>query len=371
MSKLARQLKAKPQPASKRQEPLWKGPGVDGVTQSLLGRFLQCRERFRVYAIEGLRPVEQFNHRIEYGQMWHICEETLAGEPKGDWQQWLSNYAKDLCRKYPLQQEQVQHWYNVCKVQFPIYVDYWAKHQDVKDRTPLLQEQVFDVPYKLSSGRIVRLRGKWDSVDLIGKGKNAGVYLMENKTKGDINEQQLQRQLSSGFDWQTMFYLVALTTWEGKTRDYPRNIAGVRYNVVRRPLSGGKGSIVRHKPSKSNPTGETAEEFYNRLAGIIAEDPGYSFMRWRVEITPTDLLRFCQECLDPILEQLCQWWDWIEDAYEENRNPFENPVHFRYPYGVYNMLTEGGTAELDEYLNTGSALGLERAGSLFGELSDA
>jgi len=381
MPKLAKQLKDKPQPAKEQQEPLWKGPEVDGVTQSLLSRFLQCRERFRVYAIEGLRPVEQFNHRIEYGSMWHVCEESLAATPNlvGEWVISLGHYAKGLCKKYPLQQEQIQHWYNVCRVQFPVYADYWAKHPDVKYRTPLLQEQVFDVPCHLPSGRIVRLRGKWDSVDLIGKGKSARVYLQENKTKGDVNEQQLQRQLASGFDLQTMFYLVALSWFNEHGRDgreLPEpetrsgSIAGVRYNVVRRPLSGGKGSISQHKPSKSNPAGETPEEFYSRLAGIIAEDPGYFFMRWRVEITPADLQRFQWECLNPILEQLCDWWYWL------SQNP-ENPWwgfqgrHFRYPYGVYNILTEGGTGELDEYLNSGSALGLERTTELFRELSDA
>ena len=28
--------------------PAWKGPEVDGITQSLLSKFLVCRERFRI-----------------------------------------------------------------------------------------------------------------------------------------------------------------------------------------------------------------------------------------------------------------------------------------------------------------------------------
>jgi hypothetical protein len=42
--------------------------------------------------------------------------------------------------------------------------------------------------------------------------------------------------------------------------------------------------------------------------------------------------------------------------------------HWRTPYGVYNILAEGGNAEVDEYLNTGSSLGLVHGVPLFGEL---
>lgn len=372
---LAKSLKKRRQP-KRRKEPLWRGPEVDGVTQSLLGRFLQCRERFRLLVVEGLRPAPSFNHRTEYGQMWHVCEEehavTNPRETAHDWQTPLRKYCEGLCKKYRTQQEQVQHWCEVCRVQFPLYVEYWRKHPDVKARTPLLQEYEFDVPYSLPSGRVVRLRGKWDSVDLIGKGKDTGVYLQENKTKGDIDEPQLKRQLSSGFDLQTMFYLVALEQHAeghvlsgGKIR---ANVRGVRYNVVRRPLSGGRGSIVRHKPSKGNPEGEGRECFYERVGEVIKGDLPYFFMRWKVEVSAQDVARFRRECLDPILEELYDWWELIN--WQPHYAPLEHQAHhFRYPYGVYNVLQEGGSGELDEYMSTGSDLGLTRTDGLFPELS--
>jgi hypothetical protein len=257
----------------------------------------------------------------------------------------------------------VQHWYNVCKTQFPLYIKYWAKHPDVRDRTPLLQEQVFDVPYKLPSGRIVRLKGKWDSVDLIGKGKNAAVYLQENKSKSDIDEQQLKRQL--GFDLQTMIYRIAMdcspaSLWQEK------HIAGVRYNVIRRPLSGGKGSIRRHQATKNKPE-ETDAEYYARLAEVIMEDPGHYFMRWQVEVTPGDVRRFEHEFLDNALEELCNWWGWVSSP-EGRKDPFGDPIHYRLPYGIYNVLAEGGSSEVDEYLASGSELGLTKNNELFREL---
>jgi hypothetical protein len=162
--------------------------------------------------MEGLASMDKFLYRREYGNLWHLCEEAIAaechffGEAVGTtlWEDKLKGYAQQLCKRYPLQQEEIDHWYRVCKVQFPIYVKWWSKHPDVKARKPLLQEEKFDVPYSLPSGRVVRLRGKWDSVDLV----NGQVWLKENKSKGEIDEQQLVRQLT--FDVQTLFFVIAL-----------------------------------------------------------------------------------------------------------------------------------------------------------------
>jgi hypothetical protein len=167
------------QALGQRAEPLWAGPCSTGrnggITGSLLGRYLVCKERFRVQAIEGLRPAESFSHRLYYGLMWHTCEEAFAKDKPGSrktpaampWQESLKQYCQALCRRFPTAQEQIDHWYEVCKRQFPVYIRYWARQQDVLKRTPVVQEHTFDVQYKLPSGRTVRLRGKWDAMDLI------------------------------------------------------------------------------------------------------------------------------------------------------------------------------------------------------------
>jgi hypothetical protein len=384
---------------AKAKTPIWRGPEIEGITFSLLSRFLVCRERFRILVCEGLTSADGFNHRIHYGSLWHVAEEAYAACKPPASKKWketvdvaLRQYAQSLCQQYRMQQEQIEHWYNVAKCQFPIYVQYWERHPDVVDRVPLLQEVSFKVPYTLPSGRVVLLRGKWDSVDLIGRGANARIFLQENKTKGEIYEQQLKRELESGFSLQVMIYLTALTQDTGidaleemkmkvgvgkmPSDRASSSIGGVRYNVIRRPLSGGKGSIVQHKPSKSNPKGETKAHFYERLGGIIAQEPEFFFMRWRVEIGKEDIARFQRQCLDPILEQLCDWWDWIEGGedpfryeeagvYGQYKVP---PPHFRFPYNVWNSLLEGGSTDLDEYLNSGSTIGLRRCENLFPEL---
>lgn len=370
--------------AAKAAGPLWRGPEKDGVTYSLLSRYLVCKERFRLLVIDGLQAQQKFNHYIGYGDMWHVCEEALAqsggdvGRPGYEvWTQPLLTHATQLCKRYPLEQEKIEHWYLTCGTQFPCYVEHWAKHKDVAERTPLLSEHAFEVAYILPSGRTVKLRGKWDSVDIIGsKPKDRGIYIQENKTKGDIDESLIRRHLQ--FDLQTMIYLTAWSWYSSSSNRYGPP-AGVRYNVVRRPFSGGKGSIKRHEPTKSNPKGESKEQFYARLRrDYFDKEPDYWFMRWKSEVSPQDIKRFRHECLDPVLENLCddyEWWTWCHDKslspfdQTSRDNGFAHPDrHYRRPFGVYNVLDEGGSSELDEYLATGSTAGLVRAKTLFPEL---
>jgi len=332
---------------------LWKGPQEDGITYSMLSRFFLCRERFRVMAMEGLYPKDTFNHKLEFGNMWHLLEEGKS----------LGVYNGHLAERYPLEQEQILHWANVCWTTHNVYLDWKKNNTALVLGRPLFREKVFSVKHTLPSGRYVLLRGKWDGVDTLDEDRR--LYLVENKTKGDIDENKMQTQLR--FDMQTMTYIVAM-------RHYGYKPKGVIYNVVRRPLSGGRGSIRKHKPTKSNPQGETDEEFYKRLEeDYIRKEPEYYFMQWVVEIGEHDVKDFCSQFLNPILESLCDWWDEMKLRDARGDGPFASQPdsvceHYRTPYGLYNVLAEGGHTELDEYLDTGSQLGLEVRGKLFEEL---
>lgn len=365
--------------------PLWQGPSGDGplggITQSMLVRFLSCRERFRLRYILGLEPPDKWVKTLGYGNMWHCAEEGHARQSGVSvppaWQAHLVTHAHEEQQKYPLQREEIAKWFHVCAVQFPEYVKYWAEHPDVKNRTPLMQEQVFDVPYSLPSGRVVRLRGKFDSVDLIGD----GIWLQENKTKGNIDKLQVERQLK--FDLQTMMYLTALQESNHRKDDsvLPRwgsklPILGVRYNVVRRPLSGGVANITPHKAkstkNKYTPA-ETAEQFYERLRrDYIADDPAYWFFRVRAEISAQDIQVFRNTCLDPLLETVCRWYDEVTGTDSRQitlTNTLILPVYnYRTPFGVWSALEEGGATEYDVYLATGSESTLRRVDNLFTEL---
>lgn len=121
--------------------------------------------------------------------------------------------------------------------------------------------------------------------------------------------------------------------------------------------------------------GETETEYYDRLMNdYVRPEPAYWFMRWTVDINDSDLRRFQVEFLNPILEQLCDWYEWIVDCYKSDTNPFHqcdgqpNRYHWRSPYGTYNVIAEGGTTDLDEYLNSGSTVGLVQRSTCFPEL---
>lgn len=357
--------------------PVWQGPcgnGLQGgVTQGLIARWLSCRERFRVQMIEGLKARETFSAALKFGNMWHACEEAHAKlDLIGDGLlQILSEYEGDLARKYPLQRQEIAEWAGKCAALFPRYVEHWAQHPDVQARTPLEQEAPFDEPYTLPSGRVVRLRGKRDSADAVAK---SGVWLQENKSKSAIDDQKIRRQLS--YDLQTNLYLIALRIKYdrmGWAKHGP--IVGVRYNVVRR---------AAHKSVTS-----MLEKFgVDSRNGRIGE----WFARWNVEVSAADLARFRRECLDPVLENMCddfEWWTWCKmngkdhfDVRERNaifvsgrvgscKGTAHFPRHFRTPYCGYNPLAEGGFGDVDDFLATGSTTGLHRVDNLFPELQGA
>lgn len=362
----------------KRSKPVWGGP-AEGITQTLISRYLVCPERFRLLTILGLRPQSCFSARLHYGQMWHRCEEALAANK--DWEVSLKEYAKSLTHLYRTQGPEIEKWWNVCKVQFPLYVDYWSRHQDVKNRKPIGQEIPFSVAYHLPSGRIATLLGIFDAVDIIGKPKTARTFLQENKSKADISTLKLENQLR--FDLQSQFYLVAARVLKAAGLlgpVYKAPIGGVRYNVIRRPLSGGRGSIRPHKATKKKPA-ETLPDFYRRLADVIDENDSYFFERLLVEITSEDIDKFLYQCLEPLLENIYddyEWWCWCQaeggDHYDHvtrsNVFPEHQRRHYRFPYGVYNPIIEGRNTDYDEYLDHGSSVGLETATELYREFAD-
>lgn len=356
------------------RKPVWSGPessaGNGGITFSMLSRFLVCRERFRVRYVEGLTTAKGFHAAIEYGNMWHACEEVLASGDM-DWQQGLKQHCVKMCQKHPLQREEIDKWYNVCKVQFPLYVEYWSKHPDMVERRQVCAEQVFHVPYQLPFGRIVYLRGKWDNVDVI-QSNGTRLRLQENKTKSEVDQVALIKQLS--MDLQTMLYITTLkcpvkTLPDGaaskvidKHRGKPVHLL---YNVVKRPLSGGAGSIRQHKPTKSNPRGESKEEYFARLKTVLSENlSDTQFLRIEVEVTDSDVAFFREKCLDPILENVCAWYDEVTGL--PRRGPV--PANWIHPYGIRNVLDEGGVTDVDEYLRTGSTAGLVYSDEMFPEL---
>lgn len=370
-------MKKKP----KRAKPvsLWEGPEIDGISFSLLSKFLVCRERFRLQVVEGLREREPFNHPLEFGSCWHEAEEVIARDGyDGNWLPAVQRYCRKLYSEHPTAEVGIAKTYNLVKAAFPLYLQHWAKDREAKRREPVLQEEKFRVPYNLLSGRIILLRGKWDSVYL----DKEGYWLQENKTKGEVDEVGIQATLHQNL--QTMLYFIAFQTVLKRqgmeehaglaqvklSQVKLSKIKGVLYNVVRRPL--GDRHAIRQKKS------ETERQFYKRVADGIRQDPSHYFLRWKCRIHPQDVEQFRLRVFNPILEQLCDWWEWIR---ENPSNPWEasTPIrrgwlkstaspHWQSPWGVYNSLGSGFRGDYFEYMTQGRTSGLTKITELFPEL---
>lgn len=349
---------------------LWQGPAVDGITFSLLSKFLVCRERFRLKVVDGWREELTFDRAkaMEYGSLWHEAEEAHAANK--DWAKPMGRYRDRLRSIYPEAEAGILHWFNIAKVQFPAYIDHWRNHATARGRTPIFEEVAFRVPYTLPSGRSLILRGKFDCVFLWKRGKaKPAVFLQENKTKGEIDEEGIQRTVDQNL--QTMLYHIALRTMRAKQPEQcpapllKNDIAGTLYNVVRRPLS--DRYAIRQRKT------ETASAFYKRLGSEIRKKMDHYFMRWEALIYEQDVDRFRREVLDPILEGLLDWWDSIAanpfDPWTDHRTGKPNPHHFRKPYGVYDSIFGGFRGDYFDLLTKGVTTGLIRTDNLFPELT--
>ena len=419
-------------------EPLWKGPDVDGITQSLIAKFLVCRHRFWLKTVMGYSEDDGFNKAIEYGSMWHVLEEHYLkaqhlSEPERIETAYkaLAKYRTKLVLQYQGEDGEINKWYTLCKGQFLTYLDYWSKHQDETTRKRVLEEAAFRVPYDMPYGPIQRvyLRGKFDAVLICDRPKREddpelydawmehypdakqGIFLQENKSKGDIDEVGLKATL--GLNLQTMLYLTALhlcyqhepkrsrlvipikpSATSYATCEYAFKpdipIVGILYNVIRRPLADRfaikqrKGRTVKGKVVGA----ESSSQFLRRVDEGIASDPDHFFMRWKVLITPQDIRVFMDQVLSPILNQVTTWWDSIrlnpldpgslydcKDDAEGYPNPAAgierigaNPHHWQTPWGIYNSMFGGFRGDFFPLLTSGREAGLHKAKTLFPEL---
>ena len=142
---------------------------------------------------------------------------------------------------------------------------------------------------------------------------------------------------------------------------------------------------IRQKKGRKTKTGivgeESKAEFYERLEDLMRENPNEFFMRLRCDLTPGDVEKFQVECLNPILENLCDWYEWQASCHRCKHDRFDAELrrklypehvfcHYRLPFGIYNPTLEG-RPDLDgyhEYLTTGNEGYLSRVESLFSEL---
>lgn len=305
----------------------------DGISYSLMAKFVVCPERFRIYTVEGMRQSER-REAMEFGTIFHKALEYAA---KGmTTTQIVSQLAKwgrasgadvMLCRQASILVPHYNAFYSADKFKY------------------VSQEQVFKNPYKLSNGKTTLLRGRMDEVFL----RKGLLWLQENKTKSRIDEDKIIATLPS--DLQTMFYVYNMTLV------YDRPVGGVMYNVIRKPE-------LKQKVKEPDVT------FLQRINDDVIARPDHYFKRYEVELVRKDIDDFHDKVIAPTLERVAIWWESIK------HNPFDpwhlpdgrvNPHHWLRPFGIFDPMSLG-RGEYFDYVTSGSTLGLEKIASPFPEL---
>lgn len=321
----------------------------DGVTYTFLAQWLGCRESARLAYVEGLSK-SGMAEALEFGSAVHHCLERLADgtidrdspDPTAE----LALFARQrLAQMGKLSSRELGAFKRLMAVAggiFPLYCHYWQQKGGIEfdpNAEFVYHEKSFIVDHVLPSGRVVKLRGRWDGVFRNSSGK---LWILEHKTRSFIDAEGITSYLPH--DLQTMMYVHALQLHLQQETGCWEEIEGVVFDVIKRPG-------FKHTDK------ETLEEHVERVIAAVAEKRPEYFMRWHVTFSPGSLEDWLTSTLNPILQQVCDWWDSIKaDPFNPHRLG-SNPLHYTNPEHLY---TKYGRSEYFEKLTRGSDYGLRR-----------
>jgi hypothetical protein len=301
----------------------------EGISPTSLLKFLECRERFRIYKVEKLVPMVATD-ALSFGGLFHdMLDIYTEGKTK-------AAVLRYLTQRMQGKDQQAQYDARVCYTVFEAYLERYAELD--RDRHYLGNEEAFKVPCVLPSGRRINLKGRMDQVFR----KNGKIILQETKTKSRIDKVLINHSMP--LNLQTMFYVYCYEKKHGKLVDE------VLYNVIRRPQS---------RQGKK----ETFEDFLTRLRDDMDKRSDTYFYRHTTELSPPMMETFLYQVLFPALEQLCMWWESIRHS------PFDpwklpdgsaNPHHWIRPFGVYDSFKYGKGDYFDKIV-LGTNIGLTKS----------
>lgn len=274
----------------------------DGITQGLLGTWMDCREKARLF-LKGYSS-KSTSMGLTFGTIVHACldgvysdiqhgrlkrvpteEEVKTYVAKAE-QAWRTEH-------YTADPHALQHLEMALLLSeqvLPVYFEYWKR--DLREVQWTGLERSFALPYTLRDGRSTLLRGKLDGDFLRGK----ALWLFETKTKSHIEEEDLVDRLP--FDLQVNFYLYALRK---QKQQLPK---GVWYNLIRRPgLRQGKA--------------ESLPDFATRCGEDVRARPEWYFSRLELAVTEQELDKWEGE-FDDILRDFYDWWEGKSGHYKNS-----------------------------------------------------
>jgi hypothetical protein len=244
-------------------------PGFDvcksGISQTQCKNFLECRVKWLLY-VNGYVPVGGIPS-TNFGTIFHALlayayknqKGTIADIPVD---KIFAEVAKENC--LDVASQDFQDVTGMVLAVFFNYLNYYKKDFTSKKFLKVEQDS-----YATINGFIRRVK-----TDALFEDHRRKLWLMESKTRGKVNEENLALVL--GMDFQALY---SITTIEASLK---RELVGVLYNVIRTPQ-------LKRKE------GESLQYFCDRIDNDIKGRPEWYFIRMEIVYTEKDKARF-NEC---------------------------------------------------------------------------
>ena len=284
----------------------WKGPLIDGVTQSLINKFLECPYAFYIYAILGLEEDLPFPDNLMWGDTFHKGLEILI-ETK-DRETAAEAIKEHLSENYPTAPPSYK--YSTIKM-----LDLYnlKRHMRGDWKAELVMDQIVSI-----NGMPIRFRGKLDG--LCEDHDDYGRLLVEHKCKGYIDPVLVKEEI--GQDLQCNIYM------------YLHDVENVAYDLIKIPEAQKFGPA----PSYGESPKEWAEKIFHGPIGSyggnypIFKAP-HKWVHQHVYLLPREEQEvYWSTTVKPIVLRMVEWFEYVTDDSFDIENPESyGPLFYKHP----------------------------------------
>lgn len=269
----------------------------DGVTQSMVQKWLACPRQAYLEYVEGWTPYQQSDALLFGNVCHHVLEHAYTGESAplpGNVRALITGFQESMysgTEKEPCAETQSKNEFLFKKAE-TLLNTYFIQYSKDWENNWLFTERTFKIPYVYPDGKTTFLQGKIDGafVEKIKvTGKNE-LWVPDHKTSSRPDPESVSTLLP--VDLQVWFYLYATTQlpeFKGK------KISGFCYNMLRNP-----GLKMTQKDG-------TLQEYSNRLYTDIISRTDFYFHRENIRIKMSEIRAWKVKQLDPIMRAIRRW----------------------------------------------------------------